>query len=114
MIYVDTSGTTDLYIPRDENLEYTPGGTYEDGYRDGYSDGYGDGYESGSTHSTEELTVTLTANGTRTFIPEPGKTFSRANINVNIPPDIWQGTQDEYEALPSHDNNVLYIISCDD
>lgn len=114
MVYVDITGVTDLYLPKDENLDYTPEGGYDEGYADGYRDGFDDGYESGSTHSTEELTVTLTANGTRTFIPEPGKTFSRANINVNIPPDIWQGTQEEYDALPSHDNNVLYIISCDD
>ena len=114
------SGYTDGVATCDDcsgayNSGYTQGEAdgYQTGYEDGSQSGYSSGYTDGaaSVHLQSKNLGSYSANGTYNYAPDSGYSgISGGTVTVNIPPDIWTGTQVQYDALQTYDNNVLYII----
>lgn len=80
--------------------------TYNSGYTEGYSSGRTRGFSEGVAAQKGLLTAeTFTQNGT----------YTRANgwdeVTVNVPTtQVVTLTQAEYNALPTKDNNTIYLI----
>ena len=106
-----TSGHTDGY---NEGFGdgYSSGRTdgYNEGYVSGKTDGFDDGYQSGRTDGVASVPLAstgFTQNGV--YVPSAGGWNS---VTVNVPSVTTQSlTQQEYDALPTKDPMVIYLIT---
>lgn len=83
---------------------------YTSGHTDGYNEGFGDGYSSGRTDGVASVPLAstgFTQNGV--YVPSAGGWNS---VTVNVPSVTTQSlTQQEYDALPTKDPMVIYLIT---